>query len=253
MDSLRPSRVTNFLRRRLTGRSIFMLLFGVLIAIASLIMPAEHAKAWEPWVFVNHPYPFAGCVHADYHSYTEGYSGVYQTIQPADTSLACGQSTGGQVVHIDMFGLPPGSVVRFDSYVNNRAICNGPSGNRHVVDIWVTPPGRSERYLGYMVYTHTFNDRNGSWSIADSDYDGRVVDWVAYVWPGNGSPVYVNGTLCWTGPHIHTVASRDLSYEQAYGSSTTTAQSVHVYPWAGMVDEHHELFQFGVNWDVVHY
>ncbi|ARU61812.1 hypothetical protein CBW65_12815 [Tumebacillus avium] len=209
------------------------------------------ASAYSPGnVYVYQPFPTAGtAVTAEYHTYTEGASGLYPT------DINKGGNEGGTALAVDLVGLPGGSQVHFNGYNNNITACsqNALSGNRYVVDIWVTPPGKAKKYLGYLVMLHTQNNKIGSWTAVDSDWNGRVTEWTSQVWNGpDGTYLYnASGGLCWTGDHVHMFASRDYSFESSYGTFTTAVDEAK-NPFAGYaynVTYDQALYYFATDWD----
>jgi 3D (Asp-Asp-Asp) domain-containing protein len=212
---------------------------------------ASSASAYSPGtVYVLQPFPTAGtAVTALYHNYTEGASSLY----PVDVNK--GYDEGGTQLAVDLTGLPPGSQVHFNGYNNNITACSegARSGNRYVVDIWVTPPGKAKKYLGYVVMLHTQNNRIGSWTAVDSNYDGRVTEWTSQVWDGpEGTVIYTKdgSRECWDGDHVHMFASRDYSFESQYGTFTTFIDEAK-NPFGGTYDVTYsqELYYFSTDWD----
>lgn len=197
---------------------------GITLASAMLMSLAvsagSTASAYTPGkVYLYQPFSAlsGASITATYHSYTEGLSSLH----PVDVNK--GYDEGGERVAVDLVGLPAGSTVYYTGYNSNRTPCSGVSGDRYVVDLWVKPPGKTKKYLGFVLLMHTQNNKIGSWTATDTDNDGRVWYWTSEVWDGpDGTSLYnSSGGLCWTGDHIHMYGARDTSFESTYGTYTT--------------------------------
>jgi hypothetical protein len=221
---------------------------------------ADSAYAYSPGtVKVYQPFPTSyGTVLFDYHTTSEYPNGEGQSgLLPGDVNQ--GWNEGGRSLAIDLVGLQPNSIVYFNGYNNNITGCskNMRSGNRYVVDIWVQPPNKAKKYLGYIVMLHTQNNKLGSWS-ATADSTGRVTQWTSQVWDGpDGTNIYAapedGGYLCWTADHVHMFVSRDTSFESTYGTYTTGvtySKNPFTQPPGGYdVTYDQAVYQFSVDWD----
>ena len=189
------------------------------------------------------------------HDYTQGPSALH----PGDVNWDSprDQDDGARAVVFEVGNLPPGSLVRAQSYVSNNTRCSlfspdsaSYNGDRTIVDIWVAPnidgAVRAEKYLGYGIYQHMTEVVTGEIRLVAGP-DGSADSIIGTVYGDAGSPAVES---CWYGPHIHQVASRDFDLERRDGTYTTGiaerfSPGIHSGLGAGA-----EAFRFTVDWDL---
>jgi len=224
-------------RPRPIGRSGRALGLGAIFFTLALLGAPESVPAYDPGRVSIHR-PLAGWdIQVDYHDYSEGESRLTSgDVNRYDWDDAYAD------VYAWLSGFPPYSLVAFYGYVDNSTPCSGlgTNGDRYVLHVWVTPPGRPERYIGYVVYQHLINARDNQTWWAWADERGSVAEIV-----GNVGAGYTVDRSCWTAPHVHMFASRSSVWEWAYGSYTTGAGQT----WQRMATYASELYFFSVDWD----
>ena len=188
------------------------------------------------------------------HDYREGPS----LLHPGDFNWEApfDLSDGGSAVVFEAGNLPPASTVRVVTYASNRTRCSvfrpgdaGYNGERLIADIWVAPfwkgTLRAERYLGYGVYQHLQFPVSGEFRlVANGDGFARAILGLVF-----GDANTTSEPTCWTGPHVHHVASRDIAMEQTDGTYTTGIKEEYSSGTERGLKAGSPTFSFAVNWD----
>lgn len=180
----------------------------------------------------------------------DGISGLL----PGDANWV-GQQAGSSAVVFEVGNLPPESTLRIVTANANSSPCSqaGTNGNRISVDIWVRPKIggvlRSEKYLGYSIYQHVDEVTLGTQYLTASAF-GYAITTVAKVWDSGTPPISYGGKLCWSGPHVHQVASRDPSLESSWGTYATGVSATYSGgSYVSPLGAGSEIYRWTVDWD----